>query len=80
MKTFGILSESNNNLKVIELIITFKYNVGKKGKYILNKVVFYRDINGVEPVYVYMKNLAAKVDKDSRIKLNKINDYIKRSD
>ena len=40
------------------------------------KVHFYKDENGSEPVFDYMKELAKKKDKDSRIKLNKINDYI----
>lgn len=40
------------------------------------KIEFYRDKNGKEPVIEYMRKLAHKKDKDSRIKLNKINDYI----
>lgn len=40
------------------------------------KIHFYRDKSGKEPVIEYMKGLASKKDKDSRIKLNKINDYI----
>lgn len=40
------------------------------------KVYFYRDKNGNEPVFYYMAELIKKKDKDSRIKLNKINDYI----
>jgi len=42
----------------------------------LSKIVFYEDINGREPVVDYIKELAKKNDKDSRIKLNKILDYI----
>lgn len=42
----------------------------------MNKIIFYKDKNGNEPVYEYMKELARKNHKDSRIKLNKINDYI----
>lgn len=41
------------------------------------KVHFYRDKNGSEPVAEYIAELALKNDKDSRIKLNKIRDYIK---
>ena len=38
---------------------------------------FYADKRGNSPVREYIKALAAKNDKDSRIKLNKIRDYIK---
>ena len=38
---------------------------------------FYRDKNGSEPVAEYIEKLAQKNDKDSRVKLNKIRDYIK---
>lgn len=40
------------------------------------KVIFYRDKNGNEQVKEYIDGLAAKTDKSSRIKLNKIMDYI----
>ena len=40
------------------------------------KIYFYKDKNGSEPVLDYMEKLYRKKDKDSRIKLNKINDYI----
>lgn len=43
----------------------------------MHKVYFYRDKNGHEPVAEYITQLAQKQDKDSRIKLNKIRDYIK---
>lgn len=43
----------------------------------MHKVHFYRDKNGNEPVAEYIGELARKKDKDSRIKLNKIRDYIK---
>ena len=42
----------------------------------MHKVYFYRDRNGREPVIEYMLELAEKKDKDSRMKLNKIGDYI----
>lgn len=42
----------------------------------LYKVYFYRDRKGKEPVVDYMMELAQKRDKDSRVKLNKIGDYI----
>ena len=42
----------------------------------MNKVIFYKDKKGNEPVYEYMQSLNKKKSKDSRIKLNKIGDYI----
>lgn len=41
------------------------------------EIHFYCDLNGNEPVKEYVKTLASKNDKDSRIKLNKIRDYMK---
>lgn len=41
------------------------------------KIYFYVDKNGKEPVLEYLRSLAKKQGKDSRIKLNKIRDYIK---
>lgn len=41
------------------------------------EIHFYRERNGKEPVKEYIARLAAKKDKDSRIKLNKIMDYVK---
>ena len=40
------------------------------------EIHFYKDKNGQEPVLNYIKDLKNHKDKDSRIKLNKINDYI----
>lgn len=42
----------------------------------MHEIYFYRDRKGQEPVLAYIQELAKKRDKDSRIKLNKINDYI----
>jgi phage-related protein len=42
----------------------------------LFKIFFYQDGRGKEPVYEYLKALSKRKDKDSRIKLNKCNDYI----
>lgn len=39
-------------------------------------IYFYEDRNGKQPVLEYLRELARKNDKDSRIKLNKIGDYI----
>lgn len=43
----------------------------------MHKIHFYRDRHGNEPVAEYIEELSGKGDKDSRIKLNKIRDYIK---
>lgn len=40
------------------------------------KVIFYQDKNGREQISDYINALAAKTDKNSRVKLNKILDYI----
>ncbi|MEE3499355.1 MAG: type II toxin-antitoxin system RelE/ParE family toxin [Ruminococcus bromii] len=40
-------------------------------------IEFYKDKDGNEPVKEYISRLASKKDKDSRINLNKIRDYIK---
>lgn len=39
-------------------------------------IYFYKDKKGEEPVLEYMRKLANQKGKDSRIKLNKIGDYI----
>lgn len=41
------------------------------------KIYFYKDANGKQPLVEYLLELARKNDKDSRIKLNKIRDYVK---
>ncbi len=43
----------------------------------LHKIYFYRDKSGNSPVADYIRELAGKKDKNSRIKLNKIRDYVK---
>lgn len=43
----------------------------------MHKIYFYRDKNGNEPVAKYIAELVQKADKDSRIKLKKIREYIK---
>ena len=43
----------------------------------MHKIFFYMDKNGKEPVLDYLRELSGKADKDSRIKLNKIRDYVK---
>lgn len=42
----------------------------------MHTIYFYKDKHGNEPVLDYMRGLASKKSKDSRIKLNKLNDYI----
>lgn len=42
----------------------------------LYEIHFYKDKSGRQPVIDYMAELKGKKDKDSRLKLNKINDYI----
>ncbi len=42
----------------------------------MHKIYFYKDKNCNEPVLDYLIELRSKKDKDSRIKSNKINDYI----
>jgi phage-related protein len=44
----------------------------------LYRIRFYKDKNGKRPVADYLRQLASKSDKDSRIKANKINDYIQQ--
>lgn len=43
----------------------------------MHRIYFYKDKNGNRPVADYIARLAGNKDKDSRIKLNKIRDYIK---
>jgi len=49
----------------------------KEVYYVVFKINFYRDTAGKEPVREYLEFLNARSDKDSRIKLNKIRDYMK---
>ena len=41
------------------------------------KVIFYQDKNGRSAVKKYFAELLARKDKDNRIKLGKIRDYVK---
>lgn len=43
---------------------------------LLHKIHFYKDRHGKEPVMEYLEELSAKKDKNSRIKLAKIREYI----
>ena len=40
------------------------------------EIIFYKDKNGREPTLEYIQELDSRKDKDSRIKANKIYDYI----
>ena len=40
------------------------------------EIIFYRDRQGREPVLEYIQALDGKKDKDSRINVNKIYDYL----
>ena len=42
----------------------------------MHKIYFYKDRNENRPVADYIRELAKKTDKDSRVKLHKIRDYI----
>lgn len=42
----------------------------------MHDIYFYKDKQGNQPVLDYMRELACHDSKDSRIKLNKLNDYI----
>ena len=43
----------------------------------MHQIIFYKDRQGNSQIINYMKELNASSSKDSRIKLNKIRDYIK---
>ena len=43
----------------------------------MHEIYFYKNPQGDEPVLDYIKSLAKKQDKDSIVKLRKIQDYIK---
>ena len=42
----------------------------------MHAIYFYKDKQGNQPVLDYMRELARRDSKDSRVKLNKLNDYI----
>jgi phage-related protein len=42
----------------------------------VHKIIFYRDRSGNQPVLEYLQELTKRTDKDSRVKANKLNDYI----
>lgn len=42
----------------------------------MHEIIFYEDSKGRKPVFEYIQQLRSNNSKDSRIKLNKVNDYI----
>lgn len=48
-----------------------------EGGKILHEIIFYQDRSGKKPVLEYMQKLSKSKSKDSRIKLSKIQDYVK---
>ena len=57
--------------------ITLKYNIIIEEEKYLYKVYFYEDKNGDSSIINYLSSLRKREDKDSRIKSQKIQDYIK---
>ena len=55
----------------------FKLSFRKKGDVALYEIEYYVDKKGKSPIREFILGLAAKNDKDSRIRLNKIRDYVK---
>lgn len=64
-----------NNLKVFTFN-NFKVIIYSKRGWFVHAIYFYKDKQGNQPVLDYMRELARRDSKDSRIKLNKLNDYI----
>ena len=64
-----------NNLKVFTFN-NFGVIIDSKRGCFLHAIYFYKDKQGNQPVLDYMRELARNNSKDSRIKLNKLNDYI----
>ena len=60
----------------IDRLITLLYNAEDRRDKHLYEIIFYEDRSGNNPVLEYIQELRKNNSKDSRIKLNKINDYI----
>lgn len=60
----------------LDILITLKYNKIKRGESKLHQIYFYKDKSGSRPVADYIIELKSKTDKESRVKLSKIQDYI----
>ena len=63
-----------NNLKVFTFN-NFGVIINSKRGCFVHAIYFYKDKHGNQPVLDYMRELARNNSKDSRIKLNKLNDY-----
>lgn len=70
-------SSENNNLKILDEAITFKYSVERRREVHLAQDTLLQNQGCREPVAEYIAELAERNDKDSRIKLKKLRDYIK---
>ena len=64
-----------NNLKVFTFN-NFRVIIILKKVCFVHAIYFYKDKPGNQPILEYMRELALRNSKDSRIKLNKLNDYI----
>ena len=64
-----------NNLKVFTFN-NFGVIINSKKGCFVHAIYFYKDKQGNQPVLDYMRELARRDSKDSRVKLNKLNDYI----
>jgi phage-related protein len=42
----------------------------------MHEIVFYEDKNGISPVYDYIKSFESRTDKDNKMNLKKIREYI----
>ena len=73
--TFKGCSLVFNNLKVFTFN-NFRVIINSKRGCFVHAIYFYKDKQGNQPVLDYMRELARHDSKDSRIKLNKLNDYI----
>lgn len=64
-----------NNLKVFTFN-NFRVIINSKRGCFVHAIYFYKDKQGNQPVLDYMRELARRDNKDCRLKLNKLNDYI----
>ena len=78
MGPFDLFKECSlvvNNLKVFTFN-NFRVIINSKRGCFVHAIYFYKDKQGNQPVLDYMRELARHDNKESRIKLNKLNDYI----
>ena len=72
---FKVCSLVFNNLKVFTFN-NFRVIIYSKRGCFVHAIYFYKDKQGNQSVLDYMRELARRDNKDSRIKINKLNDYI----